>query len=575
MDATRPVSTDAADRSWLARNWWLVAVALATGLAVGALIAQSQPQVYESTAVVLVAPVDSGPVSLDTEAQIARSQAVAQLAGTLLRSDLPAGDLANRVHVTAPANSSVLRIAYRSASPDTAQAGAHAFATAYLRYRGDQAQADLSTRTAAVRANLQAQQTQLAKANARAAVISPSSAERAALDSQRSALAAQITELGARLNDLTATRINPGSVIADATRTGHPVSPRTPPYLAVGALLGLLAGLLAALGRERFDTRVRRPGQVPRLSGLPVLAYLARSLRPSLDDLVREYTPGGQLFNRLRNEVIANLDGDERVVLVTGASAGPASDVVAANLATALARAGCDVVLVCAHLPQTPRETAAGSRLFGVATVPGLSDLLAGRVGLAAVLQRTPRQPWLRVITTGGTATAAGLASHAPMLRETLRTLRRQAEFVIVAGPSTATSADAQTLASLADAAIVTVELGDTRRREVADAADQLRRVGTPVLGAVVLDRLPRSGPAGGPVPEPPSTPAAATYRSRAKQPPDNVTTPPALVYVNPQQAAPERGRLREVAPPPPREITGKVYRASRLTDTIPPTEAV
>ncbi|HEX6497974.1 MAG TPA: lipopolysaccharide biosynthesis protein [Micromonosporaceae bacterium] len=563
MDATRPVSAHSVDRPWLTRNWWLVAAALATGVAVGALIAQSRPQVYESTAVVLVAPVGSDPVSLDTEAQLVRSEAVAELAGTLLRTDLPADDLANRVRVTAPADSSVLRIAYRAGSPHSAQAGAHAFAAAYLRYRGDQAQADLAARTAAVRGNLRDLQTQLAKANARAEVISRTSTERAALDSQRSALTEQIAELTSRLNDLTATRINPGTVIADAAPPRQPVSPRTTLYLVVAALVGLLVGVLAALGRERLDPRVRRPGQVPRLSGLPVLTHLARSVRGDLDDLLPEYSAGGQLFNRLRNEVIASLDNDERVVLVTGASAGLGSTVVAANLATALARTGCDVVLICAYQPETRHAATAGSRLFGVAAVPGLSDLLAGRVGLAAALQRTPRQPWLRVVTTGGTATAAGLASHSPLLRDILRTLRRQAEFVVVAGPSTATSADAQTLASLADAAIVTIELGGTRRREVTDAADQLRRVGTPVLGAVVLDRLPRvPGSGGAPVPTPPSTPATATYRTR---PPrvdtaDNVTTPPALVYVN---------------PPPPRAVTGKVYRASRLTDMIPPTEAV
>ena len=61
---------------------------------------------------------------------------------------------------------------------------------------------------------------------------------------------------------------------------------------------------------------------------------------------------------------------------------------------------------------------------------------------------------------------------------------------------SVVSSADAQSLASLADAAIIAVELRRTRNTEVADAADQLRRVGTPLLGAVVLPRLtaPRGG---------------------------------------------------------------------------------
>jgi hypothetical protein len=127
--------------------------------------------------------------------------------------------------------------------------------------------------------------------------------------------------------------------------------------------------------------------------------------------------------------------------------------------------------------------------MLGVAAVPGLSDLLAGRVGLARALQRTPRIPSLRVITTGGAATAAGLM-QSQRLKDTLETLRRQGGYVVIEAPSTASSADAQSLASFADAAILAVELRRSRRPALLDAAEQLRRVGTPLLGAVVLPRL-------------------------------------------------------------------------------------
>ena len=107
-------------------------------------------------------------------------------------------------------------------------------------------------------------------------------------------------------------------------------------------------------------------------------------------------------------------------------------------------------------------------------------------------MQRTPRIPSLRVITTGGAATAAGLM-QSQRLRDTLEALRRQAGYVVIEAPSTSSSADAQSLASLADAAILAVELRRARRPALLDAAEQLRRVGTPLLGAVVLPRLRRA----------------------------------------------------------------------------------
>jgi len=129
------------------------------------------------------------------------------------------------------------------------------------------------------------------------------------------------------------------------------------------------------------------------------------------------------------------------------------------------------------------------ARMLGVAAMPGLSDLLAGRIGLHKAMQRTPRIPSLRVITTGGAATAAGLM-QSQRLRDTLEALRRQAGYVVIEAPSTSSSADAQSLASLADAAILAVELRRAKRPALLDAAEQLSRVGTPLLGAVVLPRL-------------------------------------------------------------------------------------
>jgi hypothetical protein len=162
---------------------------------------------------------------------------------------------------------------------------------------------------------------------------------------------------------------------------------------------------------------------------------------------------------------------------------------VAANLAAALARTGSDVVLIGAHLPDSVIEAAPLARMLGVSPMPGLSELLSGRVGLARALQRTPRIPSLRVITTGGAAAAAGLM-QSQRLRDALEALRRQGGYVVIEAPSTSSSADAQTLASLADAAILAVELRRTRRPAVLDAAEQLERVDTKLLGAVVLPRL-------------------------------------------------------------------------------------
>ena len=144
-------------------------------------------------------------------------------------------------------------------------------------------------------------------------------------------------------------------------------------------------------------------------AGVPLLAQLRGQSGVRPDDGVATHGPSGRPFNRLRNEIVASLADGEQVILVTGVSPGLGATVVAANLAAALARAGHGVILVGANVPEIGAEVIPLSRLFDVADVPGLTDVLAHRASLFRALQRAPLLPGLRVVTPGGTASASGL----------------------------------------------------------------------------------------------------------------------------------------------------------------------
>jgi hypothetical protein len=173
---------------------------------------------------------------------------------------------------------------------------------------------------------------------------------------------------------------------------------------------------------------------------------------------------------------------------------------VAANLADAFARAGNDVVLVGAHVPDLgvpgpaartvgPSRITTLAGIFDLADIPGLTDVLAGRTSLSRTVQRAARSPRLRVVTPGGTASAGGLL-QSEAARSVLRQLASRSRYVIVDAPSTASGADAQSLASVADVAVLVVEAEQARHVQVADAVTQLARVGTRLLGAVVVPPL-------------------------------------------------------------------------------------
>ncbi|GAA2595759.1 hypothetical protein GCM10010435_88470 [Winogradskya consettensis] len=505
MEATRPSADFSHFLGVFRRHWWLVLLLTVAGVAAGVAVTRIMPKVYEASTLVLVLPVEQdansqngrtkGSVNLDNEAQLVVSGAVATRAGALLRSPVSPVELARDVSVEVPPNTTVLTIRFSADNARDAQTGSHAFAEAYLLNRDETARAVLDEQIKSLNLKVRQQNASLNLINTKLSRSPSGSSERSNLESLRSNSQNQLNDLTGRLNALTTATINAGSVISDAREPESPVSPNSMLNLAGGAMIGLLLGLGCAFLRERFDRRLRTAVDVRDRGRIPVLAALDERTTPTFDDVLQPYGPGGRIFNRLRNEILASLTAGDQIIVVTGASRGSATTLVAANLATSLARTGSDVVLIGAHLPDSVMDAAPLARMLGVSTSPGLSELLAGRVVLKDVLQRTPRIPALRVITTGGAATAAGLM-QSQRLRDTLDALRRQAAYVVIEAPSTSSSADAQSLASLADAAILAVELRRSKRPALLDAAEQLRRVGTRLLGAVVLPQLskmPRS----------------------------------------------------------------------------------
>jgi uncharacterized protein involved in exopolysaccharide biosynthesis/Mrp family chromosome partitioning ATPase len=500
MEASRPASADVTHYlGAFRRHWWIALVATGAGLGGGAALTQAMPKVYESSTSVLVQSVDQdtnaqggrtkGAVNLDTEAQLVGSGAVAVKAATLLRSGISPIELARSVKVQVPANTTVLVITFSAETPEAAQYGSHAFAEAYLRNREETARAQLDKQIRSLNLKVKQLTGALTGINTKLAAAAPNSSTESNLLSLRNNSQNQLNSLTGRLNELTTTMVGGGSIISDARRPEFPTSPNTMINVGTGGMIGLLLGLCLAYLRERFDRRLVTAADVRDRGRVPVLAALDERSTPHFDDVVQPYGPGGRVFNRLRNEVLASLHEGDQIIVVTGSSRGSASTLVAANLAAALARTGSDVILIGAHLPDSVVDAAPLARMLGVSAMPGLSDLLAGRVSLPNVLQRTPRIPSLRVITTGGAATAAGLM-QSQRLRDTLAALRRQSGYVVIEAPSTSSSADAQSLASLADAAILAVELRRSQRHALLDATEQLQRVGTRLLGAVVMPKL-------------------------------------------------------------------------------------
>ncbi len=478
------------------RRWWAIALGLLVGLSAGYAFTATRGQQYTATASVLVSPVSTdsevangrttGPVNLDTEAQLVRSTTVETKAQALLRTSLSPQDLGEAVKVTVPANTSVLNIAFTADNPEGAQQGAHAFAEAYLAARGDTAKTSVTARVKALQATLTtlaAQQKQLA---GQVAALPGDSPDRSAAQAKLNNVNAQIDSINTQLVPLQSTPIVPGSIINDAQLPDSTSGPLGILAIASGLLLGLLFGLLLAFAIERADKRVRRSVDLEREFDVPVLVEVPTGARTDFSVVQSTHSRQGNAFSELRNVLVSLVSDREQIILVAGASDGPAGSIVAANLAVSLARMNLDTVLICADPASSGRQI-----LDLDPEAPGLSELLHGGLNVASLEQRPATGHGLRVIPPGVEAELTSEATQVFLTEQAIRQFRHSARFVVIDAPPMSSGSQAQTLARLAHVTVLVVELGTTTHDQVLRAARLIDLVGTRSIGMVAMPRVP------------------------------------------------------------------------------------
>ena len=165
------------------------------------------------------------------------------------------------------------------------------------------------------------------------------------------------------------------------------------------------------------------------------------------------------------------------MLLVASARGREGRTSVAANLATALAHAGDNVILVDADL-QHPSL----SKVFGTGDRPGLSDLLAGRASLEEVAVATD-VPGLRLVTAGEVPGRPTDMLEVSRLTRSFARMKAVADVIVVDSAPVLEVSDALTLARVSDLVVMVADLRRTRRGDASSAAQQIRAVG---LGTIV-----------------------------------------------------------------------------------------
>ncbi len=153
----------------------------------------------------------------------------------------------------------------------------------------------------------------------------------------------------------------------------------------------------------------------------------------------------------------------------------------AANLAAALARGGKRVVLMDVDMHRPTQH-----RLFRLINNIGLTTaLLSDSMPIESLLQKTS-VPGLYVLATGPLPPNPAELLGSRRMQDILTKLKERADIVVMDSPPVLAVADAVILSSLADAVLMVVRSGKTRREWAKQALNSLNQVKARVVGVVV-----------------------------------------------------------------------------------------
>jgi capsular exopolysaccharide synthesis family protein len=285
-----------------------------------------------------------------------------------------------------------------------------------------------------------------------------------------------------------ALRSNPISVAERATAPSSPASPRTKLNLALGLMLGFLAGIGLAFLAERIDPRIKTSEEVRELTDAPVVAKVPTSWpRPSTERGTRLFerdSPQREAMRRLPAHLARR---PIKTLLVTSAAAGEGKTTIAANAAAVLSRSGNNVVAVDGDLRAPALHTA-----FGLPNGLGLSDVLRTGAPLKDAIQAV--EPGrLSVITSGALPGDAQDLLGTQRMAKVLAELEDAFDVVVVDSPPFLPVSDGAMLAGEIRNVLVVIGRGQSRRDAVIRMFNDLARIEANVVGVVINHAEPES----------------------------------------------------------------------------------
>lgn len=187
-----------------------------------------------------------------------------------------------------------------------------------------------------------------------------------------------------------------------------------------------------------------------------------------------------EYYNALRTNI--QLSGDNlKVLAISSVKPGEGKSTTSTNIAWSFARAGYKTLLVDADVRNSVMSGIFKSR----EKITGLTDYLSGSTDLSQGLCDTNVEN-LFVIQAGPVSPNPTALLQSDNFNNMIDTLRKYFDYIIVDTAPIGIVIDAAIITQKCDASILVTAAGETKRRDVLKAKEQLEQTGTPFLGVVL-----------------------------------------------------------------------------------------
>ena len=275
-----------------------------------------------------------------------------------------------------------------------------------------------------------------------------------------------------------------------------PISPKKGQNIAIGGFLGLFLGAATAFLLDSADKRIKTGEEAKLLlPGYPVLGQIpVFSNQRQLPKIGKgnNRTPGqlvltggavgieGEAFRMLQTNLqFLNADNSLKTIVVSSSQAGEGKSTVAANLASAVAELGKNVLLVDADMRKPSQHT-----IWRQGNYEGLSNVLTGQCDQKSAIIEV--QPHVFLLTAGVIPPNPVVLIDSAQLSNLIVEWSETYDMVIIDAPPLTVAADAAMLGTQADGLLFVLRPNVADKESVQYANEIINQSKLKVLGMVL-----------------------------------------------------------------------------------------